>query len=329
MALTHGDPEPQAWCTAARFTPLTSSQPSSTFSRPHWHTFGVSRGNCLQSGSPRVPSLSQAPRKGRRWRRVPSNTVKSSAHRALQPGWAGPALCQKPSNQGNYKPFPPPGTLPPATQHTRPHPDCQLSAWSQPQTRCPQAGTVPRGLLADGLSSHQIRVPTARGPPEPTGEESGLSRGSSRFPQTTGCRRRPEGKRAAFSRQLEGGRTRRCEGGEPHFPAMHILGHKAELQRAKKLFGVIREKGRDEKWREAKLANPALEDWSLGAWTVKNPPAMQDARVQSLGWEDPRKGMATHSSILAWKTPWAEEPGGLQPGVTKSQTWPSDTSNNS
>ena len=35
--------------------------------------------------------------------------------------------------------------------------------------------------------------------------------------------------------------------------------------------------------------------------------------VQSLGWEDPlEKGMATHSSILAWRTPWTEEPGGLQ-----------------
>ena len=46
---------------------------------------------------------------------------------------------------------------------------------------------------------------------------------------------------------------------------------------------------------------------------VKNPPAMQETRVQSLGWEDPLgKGMATHSSILAWRIPWREEPGGLQ-----------------
>ena len=46
---------------------------------------------------------------------------------------------------------------------------------------------------------------------------------------------------------------------------------------------------------------------------VKNPPAMQEARVQSLGREDPlEKGMATHSSILAWKIPWTEEPGRLQ-----------------
>ena len=44
--------------------------------------------------------------------------------------------------------------------------------------------------------------------------------------------------------------------------------------------------------------------------TVKNLPAMQETWVQSLGWEDPlEEGMATHSSILAWKIPWTEEPG--------------------
>ena len=49
----------------------------------------------------------------------------------------------------------------------------------------------------------------------------------------------------------------------------------------------------------------------LGAQTVKDLPAMQE--VQSLGWEDPlEKEMATHSSILAWRIPWTEEPGGLQ-----------------
>ena len=49
------------------------------------------------------------------------------------------------------------------------------------------------------------------------------------------------------------------------------------------------------------------------AQMVKNPPAMQEMRVQSLGQEDPReKGMATHSSVLAFRSPWTEEPGGLQ-----------------
>ena len=49
------------------------------------------------------------------------------------------------------------------------------------------------------------------------------------------------------------------------------------------------------------------------AQTVKNLPAMWETWVRSLGREDPLdKGMATHSSILAWRTPWTEEPGGLQ-----------------
>ena len=40
---------------------------------------------------------------------------------------------------------------------------------------------------------------------------------------------------------------------------------------------------------------------------------VQETQVQSLGWEDPlEKGVATHSSILAWRIPWMEEPGGLQ-----------------
>ena len=47
--------------------------------------------------------------------------------------------------------------------------------------------------------------------------------------------------------------------------------------------------------------------------TVKNLPAVQETQVQSLGREVPlEKGIAAHSSILAWRTPWTEEPGGLQ-----------------
>ena len=55
---------------------------------------------------------------------------------------------------------------------------------------------------------------------------------------------------------------------------------------------------------------------------VKNPPAVQETWVSSLGEEDPlEKGMATHSSILAWRIPWTEEPGGLQSmGTQKSRT---------
>ena len=52
---------------------------------------------------------------------------------------------------------------------------------------------------------------------------------------------------------------------------------------------------------------------SLVAQMVKNLPVMQDTWAQSLGQEDPlEKGVATHSSILAWRIPWTEEPGRLQ-----------------
>ena len=52
---------------------------------------------------------------------------------------------------------------------------------------------------------------------------------------------------------------------------------------------------------------------SLVAQMVKNLPAMQETQVQSQGWEDSlEKGTATHSSILAWRTLWIEEPGWLQ-----------------
>ena len=46
--------------------------------------------------------------------------------------------------------------------------------------------------------------------------------------------------------------------------------------------------------------------------SIKNLPAMQETQVQSLGWEDPlEKRKATHSSTLAWRIPWSDEPGGL------------------
>ena len=62
------------------------------------------------------------------------------------------------------------------------------------------------------------------------------------------------------------------------------------------------------------------------AQMAKYLPAMPETQARSLGWEDPlKKGMATHSSILAGRTPWTEEPGGLQSmGVTKSRTRLSD-----
>ena len=50
-----------------------------------------------------------------------------------------------------------------------------------------------------------------------------------------------------------------------------------------------------------------------GGSVVKKPPAMQEPQVRFLGWEDPlEEGTATHSTVLAWRTPWTKEPGGLQ-----------------
>ena len=63
---------------------------------------------------------------------------------------------------------------------------------------------------------------------------------------------------------------------------------------------------------------PLQYSWaSLVAQVVKNPPAMRETWVQSLGWEDPlEKGKATHSSILAWRIPWTDsiQSMGLQRG---------------
>ena len=57
----------------------------------------------------------------------------------------------------------------------------------------------------------------------------------------------------------------------------------------------------------------SIQRASLVTQVVKNLPAVQETQVQSHGCKDPlEKGMATHSSILAWRSPWTEEPGGLQ-----------------
>ena len=57
------------------------------------------------------------------------------------------------------------------------------------------------------------------------------------------------------------------------------------------------------------------------AQTVKNLPAMQETQIQSLGWEDlVEKKMATHLSILAWKSPWTEQFGGLWSMESQSET---------
>ena len=76
------------------------------------------------------------------------------------------------------------------------------------------------------------------------------------------------------------------------------------------------------------LPNPGIEPGSLALQTdalpsePQNLPARQETWVWSLGWEDPLKeGMATHCSVLAWRIPWTEEPGGLQSmGLKESDT---------
>ena len=62
------------------------------------------------------------------------------------------------------------------------------------------------------------------------------------------------------------------------------------------------------------IGYPLQYSWvSLVVQMVKNLPAMQETWVRSMGWEDPlEKGKATHSSILVWRTPWTEEPGGAK-----------------
>ena len=66
-------------------------------------------------------------------------------------------------------------------------------------------------------------------------------------------------------------------------------------------------------WRIYLLCQLLLLWASLVAQMVKNPPEMQETRVGFLGQEDPLvKGMETHSSTLAWRIPWTEEPAGLQ-----------------
>ena len=70
------------------------------------------------------------------------------------------------------------------------------------------------------------------------------------------------------------------------------------------------------------MLSKSLNQFSVDGWSCvpsllftwgKRLPAMQETWVRSLGWEDPlEKEMATHSSILGWRIPWTEEPGGLQ-----------------
>ena len=63
------------------------------------------------------------------------------------------------------------------------------------------------------------------------------------------------------------------------------------------------------------------ELWVTQAQTVKSPPAVQEVQVPSLGGDSPlEEGVTTHSSILAWRIPWTQEPGRYSPWVPESWT---------
>ena len=78
--------------------------------------------------------------------------------------------------------------------------------------------------------------------------------------------------------------------------------------------GLYSPRGRKESDTTERLTLTHLQNcFGASLMTVKNMPAIQETWVRSLGRKDPlEKGMATHTSILAWRTPWTEEPGGLQ-----------------
>ena len=104
----------------------------------------------------------------------------------------------------------------------------------------------------------------------------------------------------------------------PHFPNQGEGANRAQTPAAGKFFCELLRLGLcrhsvlgSHSWVDLSLENGlANSGASLVAQTVKNPPAMQETQVQSLGWEDPlEKGMATHPNNFAWRIPWAEEPG--------------------
>ena len=100
-----------------------------------------------------------------------------------------------------------------------------------------------------------------------------------------------------------------------------------QVKKLKLLLVWGRNKGIEKEVKHKYLAAFIMVHVSLVAQMVKKKslPAMQETRVQSLGWEDPlEKEMATHSSILVWKIPWTEEPGGLQSMGSQSWTQLSD-----
>ena len=107
----------------------------------------------------------------------------------------------------------------------------------------------------------------------------------------------------------------------PSLPTLFPRGHRAQSSVLSSVFLLYH---RD----SSPLQRPLLGvlEASLVAQMVKNLPAMQETRVQSLRQEDPlEKRMETHSSILAWRIPWREEPGGLESTGSQRVTGLSDS----
>ena len=92
-----------------------------------------------------------------------------------------------------------------------------------------------------------------------------------------------------------------------------ILSKRIQKQKATHCDSILMIFLKGQNYREIKQISGCKDPGSLMAQRVKSPPAMQETQVPSLGWEDPlEKEIATHSSILAWRIPWREEPGRLQ-----------------
>ena len=212
MALPHQDPEPQAWCTTARFTLLTSSQLSSTFSCPQWHSFGVSRGTACKGEAIGCPPCPRPPGKGDG---EGGYLLTLSNPQPTEPcSQVGLALhsARSPVIKVITDLFLLLAHCPPTTQHFPPPP---LTASSlpglNPQTQCPHGRDCsqrPASRWTEAATRSESPLPGT--PLSPQGKNQDSSRGSGRLPQTTGCKRCPEGTRAAFSRQLKGGQAKLC-----------------------------------------------------------------------------------------------------------------------
>lgn len=193
------------------------SRSSSTFSCPPWHSFGVSRGNCLQGkpqDAPPVPGPQE--RETVKERYLQHCQILSPQSPCSQ---AGLALysARSPVIKVITDLFLLWHTAPPTTQHfPRPHSGASSLPGLNPQTQCPHGRDCPQrlpGRWTEAATRSESPLPGT--PLSPQGKNQYSSRGSGRLPQTTGCKRCPEGTRAAFSRQLKEGRPDSVSGVSP------------------------------------------------------------------------------------------------------------------